>query len=94
MAQTMTTSVSDEDYKALEVDMVSVQEWHDNFIAARAAKSKLAIITKLTEHCNANSIAMAVGEAAQITQAYDLGVVDTAANVRAALLNAQAADTE
>lgn len=92
MAQTMTTSISDEDYKALEVDMVSVQEWHDNFIVARAKKSKLAIITKLTAHCNANSIALAVGEAAQITQAYDLGIVDTVANVNAAHIAAQAVE--
>jgi len=86
MSHTITLTIEDHDYKAMESIAVSVQEWADNFIAVRSNKAKSEIISKLVEHCNANSVALAVGEAVQITQAYDLGVVDTAANVRAAAL--------
>ena len=48
---------------------------HLSFIA------KEEIISLNTTHCNANDIAIAVGADAQITQAYDLKVVDTAKNV-------------
>ena len=39
------------------------------------------IIAKLIAYCNENSIALAVGTDAQVTQAYTLKVVDTAKNV-------------
>jgi len=84
MSQTITITVEDHDYKAFEHVAFSVQDWVDNFVSVRAEKAKTDIIAKLVAHCNANSIALATGEAAQITQAYDLGVIDTAANVKAA----------
>ena len=40
--------------------------------------AKNEIIALNTKHCNANSIAIAVGEDAQVTQAYTLGIVKTA----------------
>ena len=92
MSQTITLILEDHDYKAMENIAVSVHGWVDNFVEVRAGKAKSEIISKLVEHCNANSVALAVGEAAQITQAYDLGVVDTAANVRAAHIAAQSAE--
>ena len=49
----------------------------------RARKAKDEIIAKLVAHCNANSIAIATGEDAQVTQAYTLGVVKSAADVEA-----------
>lgn len=92
MTQTITITLSDTDFNALEYDAVSVQTWAENFIEVKSEKSKKKIIAKLVDHCNANSVALAVGEAAQITQAYTLNVVDTAANVQAAQLAAQQAD--
>lgn len=92
MSQTITITIEDDDYKAMEFIAVSVQTWSENFINVRARKAKKEIISKLIEHCNANSIAMATGEAAQINQAYDLNIVDTAANVRAAQLAASSDD--
>ncbi len=92
MSQTITITIDDEDYKAMEFIAVSVQTWSENFVSVRARKAKKEIIAKLIEHCNANSIAMATGEAAQINQAYDLNIVDTAANVRAAQLAASSDD--
>ena len=47
----------------------------------RARIAKEQIISLNTAHCNANSIAIAVGEDAQVTQAYSLGVVKSAAQV-------------
>jgi phosphoribosylaminoimidazole (AIR) synthetase len=85
----ITVSLTDTENKALEYAAVSVQDWIDNAATNRARIAKDEIIAKLVEHCNANSVALAVGEDAQVTQAYDLGVVDTAANV-----NAAAADGE
>ena len=41
--------------------------------------AKEEIISLNTTYCNANDIAIAVGADAQITQAYDLGVVKTQA---------------
>ena len=48
------------------------------------------IVAKLVAYCNENEIALAVGRDAQITQAFDLNVVDTAANIQAQLIAEQA----
>ena len=74
-------TVSDTQVKCLEYAAYSVQEWCDNAIHNRARVAQDEIIAKLVEHCNANSIALAVGTDAQVTQAYELKVVDTAKNV-------------
>lgn len=81
----ITITLTDTENKALEYAAVSVQEWADNALTNRARIAKDEIIEKLVAHCNANGIAIATGEDAQVTQAYTLGVVDTAANVQAAL---------
>ena len=74
-------TVTDTQVKCLEYAAYSVQDWSDNVIHNRARIAQDEIIAKLVEHCNANSIALAVGTDAQITQAYTLKVVDTAKNV-------------
>ena len=81
----ITITLTDTENKALEYAAVSVQDWADNALTNRARIAKDEIIEKLVAHCNANGIAIATGEDAQVTQAYTLGVVDTAANVQAAL---------
>ena len=50
--------------------------------SARSDVAKKEIIQLNTEHCNANSIQLAVGEDAQIEQAYSLGIVKTAKEVQ------------
>ena len=77
----ITVSVTDTQMKCLEYAAYSVQDWCDNAIHNRARIAQDEIIAKLVEHCNANSIALAVGTDAQVTQAYELKVVDTAKNV-------------
>ena len=74
-------TVSDTQVKCLEYAAYSVQEWCDNAIHNRARVAQDEIIAKLVEHCNANSIALAVGTDAQVAKAYELKVVDTAKNV-------------
>tara|TARA_B100000683_G_scaffold190569_1_gene183731 strand:- start:2443 stop:2709 length:267 start_codon:yes stop_codon:yes gene_type:complete len=74
-------TVSDTQVKCLEYVTYSVQDWCDNAIHERARVAQEEIIAKLVEHCNANSIALAVGTDKQIAQAYELKIVDTAKNV-------------
>ena len=77
----VTVTLTDTQTKCLEYTAYSVQEWCDNAIHNRARIAQEEIIAKLVAHCNANSVALAVGVDAQVTQAYTLGVVDTAENI-------------
>lgn len=76
---TYNVTISDSDHKAFEYIANTPQDWVENAVQARIQLAKTDILQRLQEHCNANEIAMAVGESAQITQAYDLGVIQTAA---------------
>ena len=79
----ITVTLTDTENKALEYAAVSVQDWADNALTNRARIAKDEIIALLVAHCNANGVALAVGEDAQVAQAFDLGVVRTAAQVNA-----------
>ncbi len=79
----ITVALTDTENKCMEYAAVSVQDWADNALTNRARIAKDEIIALLVAHCNANGVSIATGEDAQITQAYELGVVKTAA-VRAA----------
>ena len=72
----ITISITDTEQKALETVMTDIQEWTDNAVTNRARIAKEEIINLLVAHCNANSIAIATGEDAQVTQAYDVGIVE------------------
>ena len=74
----ITISITDTEQKALETVMVDIQAWTDNAVTNRARIAKDEIISQLVAHCNANNIAIATGEDAQVTQAYDLKVVTKA----------------
>ena len=74
-------TVSDTQVKCLEYAAYSVQEWCDNAIHNRARIAQEEIVSALVAHCNANDIAIATGVDAQVAQAYELKVVDTAKNV-------------
>ena len=74
-----TITLTDTETKALEFVAFSNQDWIDNAAKNRARIAKDEIISLNTAHCNKNNIAIAVGEDAQIEQAYNLGVVKTAA---------------
>ncbi len=75
----ITVTLTDTENKCLEYAAPSPQDWADNAVTNRARNAKSEIISLLVSHCNANDIAIATGEDAQVTQAYDLEVVKTAA---------------
>ena len=75
-----TITLSDTEKKCIEYIAIDVDEWITNAATNRARVAKLEIINKLVTHCNANSIAIATGEDAQVTQAYTLGIVAKATN--------------
>jgi hypothetical protein len=79
MSNSITISVTDTEKKCLEYMAVSSTDWTDNVVKNRARIAKDEILSILVAHCNANDIAMAVGEDAQVTQAFTLGIVKTAA---------------
>jgi len=70
-----TITLTDTQTKALEWVAADPREWIANAAEARAQIAIADILPLLTAHCNANDIQLAVGEAAQVTQAYDLGVI-------------------
>lgn len=79
----ITTNLTETEMKCLDYSCISPQEWSDNALTNRARIAKEEIIAKLLAHCNANAITIATGEDAQVTQAYDLGVVQRLADVPA-----------
>ena len=75
-----TITLTDTEKKSLEYVAADNDEWITNAAKARANVAKEEIISLNTAHCNKNSVAIAVGEDAQVTQAYTLGVVKTASD--------------
>tara|TARA_R100000353_G_scaffold162009_1_gene122095 strand:- start:38 stop:298 length:261 start_codon:yes stop_codon:yes gene_type:complete len=73
-----TITLTDTEKKSMEFVAFDVKDWISNAAKERARVAKEEIIAINTKHCNANSIAIAVGEDAQVTQAFTLGVVKTA----------------
>ena len=72
-------TLTDTELKCLEYVANTPQDWADNALTNRARIAKDEIIALLVAHCNANSVALAVGEDKQVAQAFDLKVVKTAA---------------
>ncbi len=72
-----TITLTDVEVKALEYAVVDNYEWIENAATHRARVALIEIIQLNTQYCNANSIPIAVGEAAQVDQAYELGVIKT-----------------
>ena len=75
-----TITLSETEKKSMEYIAVDVDEWITNAATNRARIAKLEIIDILVKHCNANNIAIATGEDAQVTQAYTLGIIAKATN--------------
>ena len=70
-----TITLTDTEVKSMKSICGDVDDWITNAAKNRARIAKDDIISKLVAHCNANDIAIATGEDAQVTQAYTLGVV-------------------
>tara|TARA_B100000287_G_C20601656_1_gene768328 strand:+ start:1191 stop:1451 length:261 start_codon:yes stop_codon:yes gene_type:complete len=76
----ITVSLTDTEQKCLDTITMDVPEFVSIFAKNRARQEKDTIITNLVKYCNENSISIATGVDAQITQAYAVGVAHTAAN--------------
>ena len=74
-----TITLTDTEKKSMDYITTDIDDWITNAAKNRARMAKEQIISLNTVYCNANDIAIALGEDAQITQAYDLGVVKTQA---------------
>lgn len=70
-----TITLTETEKLGMEYIAADVNEWITNSAINRARIAVEEIIQLNTAHCNANSIAIAVGADAQVQQAYDLGVV-------------------
>ena len=84
----ITVELTDTEYKAMQFIAMSPQEWVDNSVKNRARKAIDSICEILIEHCNENSIAIAIGKEAQVAQAYELGLVENLADVEVTLPSA------
>jgi hypothetical protein len=74
-----TITLTDTQKKSLEYVSADIDDWITTAATHRADLAMFDIIALNTAHCNKNGIAIAIGEAAQVTQAYSLGIVKTAA---------------
>ena len=75
-----TITLTETQRKAMEYIAYDVDEWITNAATNRARIAIEEIIRLNTAHCNENSIAIAVGVDAQVTQALELGVIVKAAD--------------
>ena len=73
-----TITLTDTEKKSMESITADVKEWITNAAINRARQAKDEIIAALITHCNNNSITIATGEDAQVTQPYTLGIVTKA----------------
>ena len=74
-----TITLTDVETKCMTYVCTDTDDYITNAAQVRAGKGLAEIVRLNMEHCNANSITIATGEAAQVAQAFDLGVVKTAA---------------
>jgi hypothetical protein len=72
-------NITETEMSCMEYAALSPQDWADNAVTNRARIAGEEIVASLVAHCNANEISIATGRDAQIAQAYELGVVKTAA---------------
>ena len=74
-----TITLTNTEQKAMEYCAADVDDWITNAATNRARIATDEIVALNTAHCNANGIAIGVGITAQIEQAYELGIVQSAA---------------
>ena len=75
---TYTVTLNESDTQCFEYREIDTQGFVDNLIKEEVRLARIDILKKLIQHCNENSIALAVGEDAQTNQAFSLGIVKTA----------------
>jgi hypothetical protein len=78
MATTYTITIDDYKNKGLETEFLDPQAHFNNFVNHRYKLIYDGMLPELIKHCNDNSISLAVGESAQIDQAYSVGILSRA----------------
>ena len=78
MATEIKITISDTDFKVFKHACTDPESWVEGAVAAKLINVKKRILNILVQHCNENSVALAVGEEAQILQAFDLELVKEA----------------
>jgi hypothetical protein len=73
-----TITLTDTEEMAMQYAANGVEEWIDNVVHNRARIAIDEIVALVVAHCNNNNIALAVGKDAQVAQAFELGIVETA----------------
>ena len=76
----ITIDVTEAEQLALDYITADVKGHFTNALQSRAKVASQEIISILINHCNANGIAIATGELAQLKQAYDLKLILKASN--------------
>jgi len=76
-----TIELTDTEDKAMSYACLSTQDWVDNALKNRARIAKDEIVASVVKHCNDNSIQLATGVDAQVSQGFSLGIIKTAKEV-------------
>ena len=76
---TITVSITDSEFKALEHIAVDPENWIKQLVLHRAFVATNDIVSLVTEHCLDNSISIPGTREAMITFAYDNKLIQTAA---------------
>ena len=71
----ITIEITEAEQLALDSVTADVKNHFTNALQSRAKQASEKIISMLISHCNANDIAIATGELAQLKQAYELKLV-------------------
>lgn len=87
-------NLSEADSKCLDYVVSNREAWLNGMIESQVAFAKAGIINALKEHCFATGTVPAETDDAKIAQAFELGLVKTAAEVYAELQAEQAAQQE
>ena len=82
MHTSFTIGLTTSQYKGLQHVAVDPKEWIQGLAENRAHIAIQDIVKLNADHCNDNGIAIGVGVTAQVEQAYSLGIIKTAEDMR------------
>ncbi len=85
--KTLTIAISNTEYQALEYVAVSVHEWSDNAVTARAFSAINDIVQLYTTRALNEGVSIPATRELIVQDAYDRGWIETANSVNAALVS-------
>lgn len=84
-------SITPSEQLCLDAVVSSTSTWLDSVVDAQIAFGRMGIIAALKEYCFANGVAPAATDDEKVMQAFELGIVKTAAQVAEEFAAEQAA---